>query len=119
MSNYSVLIVGAGPVGLSLATALGQLGIDTAVFEKDPELNNEIRASTLHPKTLEMFAEWGVVENVIANGNPVRQLMYWERESQKHIATFDYDIIKADTPFPFRLQCPQHILTRTLKPLIG
>ncbi len=118
MSNYSVLIVGAGPVGLSLATALGQLGIDTAVFEKDPELNNEIRASTLHPRTLEMFAEWGVVENVIANGNPVRQLMYWERESQKHIATFDYDMIKADTPFPFRLQCPQHILTRTLKPLL-
>lgn len=118
MSNYSVLIVGAGPVGLSLATALGQLGIDTAVFEKDPQLNNEIRASTLHPKTLEMFAEWGVVENVIANGNPVRQLMYWERESQKHIATFDYDLIKEDTPFPFRLQCPQHILTRTLKPLL-
>ncbi|GJM40660.1 MAG: pentachlorophenol monooxygenase [Ardenticatenaceae bacterium] len=113
-----ILIVGAGPVGLSLATALAQQGIETAVYEKEPQLNQEIRASTLHPATLEMFAEWGVAEQVIANGNPVRQLMYWERATQELIATFHYDSIQADTPFPFRLQCPQHILTRTLKPLL-
>ena len=118
MSDLPVLIVGAGPVGLSLATALAQKGIATAVYEKDPILNNEIRASTLHPATLEMFAEWGVADQVIANGNPIRQLMYWERRSHELIATFDYEHIKDDTPFPFRLQCPQHILTRTLKPLL-
>ncbi|WP_420630126.1 FAD-dependent oxidoreductase [Candidatus Leptofilum sp.] len=113
-----VLIVGAGPVGLSLATALAQQGVATAVYEKEPTLNQEIRASTLHPATLEMFAEWGVAEQVIANGNPVRQLMYWERRTQELIAQFNYESIAADTPFPFRLQCPQHILTRTLKPLL-
>jgi len=118
MTNLPVLIVGAGPVGLSLATALAQMGVQTAVFEKDPALNNEIRASTLHPATLEMFAEWGVADAVIANGNPVRKLMYWERSTHDLIATFDYDSIKDDTPYPFRLQCPQHILTRTLKPLL-
>jgi len=118
MSDLPVLIIGAGPVGLSLATALAQNGIQTAVYEKEPVLNQEIRASTLHPATLEMFADWGVADHVIANGNPVRQLMYWERTTRDLIATFDYDSIKADTPFPFRLQCPQHILTRTLKPLL-
>ena len=118
MSNYPILIIGAGPVGLSLATALAQNGIRTAVYEKDATLNNEIRASTLHPATLEMFAEWGVAEHVIANGNPVRQLMYWERATRDLIATFDYECIRGDTPFPFRLQCPQHILTRALKPLL-
>lgn len=89
-----------------------------AVYEKEPALNKEIRASTLHPATLEMFAEWGVADQVIANGTPVRQLMYWERQSHELIASFHYDAIQADTPFPFRLQCPQHILTRTLKPLL-
>ena len=118
MNSLPILVVGAGPVGLSLATALAQKGIPTAVFEKDTTLNQEIRASTLHPATLEMFAEWGVADLVIANGTPVRQLMYWERRTQELIAMFDYDSIKADTPFPFRLQCPQHILTRTLKPLL-
>ena len=117
-SALPILIVGAGPVGLSLATALAQKGIATAVYEKDLTLNQEIRASTLHPATLEMFAEWNVVDHVIANGNLVRQLMYWERQTRELIATFNYDIIKGDTPFPFRLQCPQHILTRTLKPLL-
>lgn len=117
-TDYPILIVGAGPVGLSLATALAQDGIKTAVYEKEPLLNQEIRASTLHPATLEMFADWGVADHVIANGNPVRQLMYWERATRDLIATFDYASIQADTPFPFRLQCPQHILTRTLKPLL-
>ncbi len=118
MSDLPILIIGAGPVGLSLAAALAQKGVKSAVFEKDAELNQEIRASTLHPLTLEMFAEWGVVNHIIANGTPVRQLKYWERRSRELVAAFDYKAIAQDTPFPFRLQCPQHILTRTLKPLL-
>lgn len=118
MSNYPILIVGAGPVGLSLATALMHKGLQTEIFEADPQLNNEIRASTLHPRTLELFHQWGVVDQVITNGYKVEQLMYWERSTQEKIASFEYATIAQDTPFPFRLQCPQHILTRTLKPIV-
>lgn len=113
-----ILIIGAGPVGLSLALALARQGFAIELFEALPELSPEIRASTFHPPTLEMFAEWGVSEAVLAQGQKVDRLLYWERGNGELIASFDYGRIAADTSFPFRLQCPQAVLTRTLKPLV-
>ncbi len=113
-----VLIAGAGPVGLSLAVALIHQGIPVEVFEALPELSTEIRASTFHPATLEMFAEWGVVKNVLTQGQMVDRLTYWERSTRAKIAEFHYSAIAADTTFPYRLQCPQSVLTRILRPLV-
>lgn len=113
-----ILIVGAGPVGLSLALALSREGIPAEIFEADAELNTQIRASTFHPKTLEMFETWGVVDEVIKHGYKVDQLQYWERASRRIIADFRYDAISKDTSYPYRLQCPQHIATRVLKPAV-
>ncbi|MFO7536690.1 MAG: NAD(P)/FAD-dependent oxidoreductase [Chloroflexota bacterium] len=113
-----ILIIGAGPVGLSLALALARQRLSVELFEAMPDLSPEIRASTFHPPTLEMFAEWGVVDKVLAQGHKVDRLLYWERQSRELIAEFCYRHIAADTPFPFRLQCPQSVLTRTLKPLV-
>ncbi len=113
-----VLIAGAGPVGLSLALALAQVGIPAEVFEADAELNTQIRASTFHARTLELFQEWGVADALIRHGYQVDRLQYWEREPRHLIADFSYAAIAQDTPYPFRLQCPQHIATRLLKPAV-
>ena len=113
-----ILIAGAGPVGLSLALALSRAGFSAEVFEMDAELNTQIRASTFHPKTLEMFKEWGVVDDIIQHGYKVNQLQYWERAPRRLIADFSYASIDDDTPYPYRLQCPQHIATRVLKPAV-
>lgn len=116
--KHPVLIIGAGPVGLSLATALIHHGVEVAIFEALPELSGEIRASTFHPATLEMFAEWGVIDHVLASGQRVDTLTYWERQTKERIAEFNYSAIAQDTAYPFRLQCPQSVLTRTLRPLV-
>lgn len=115
-TSLPIIIVGAGPVGLSLATALLQKGIPVEVYEQCAELSPEARASTFHPRTLEMFAEWGVLDAVLEKGSQVDYLQFWERESRQLIAQFDYHVIADDTPYPFRLQCPQSVLTRILKP---
>lgn len=109
-----VLIAGAGPVGLSLALALARRGVPVDVFEAEPSLSQEARASTLHPRTLEMFAEWGVIDDVLARGARVDRLQYWERRTRELVAEFPYALIAGDTPYPFRLQCPQHELTPIL-----
>ena len=118
-SPLPIIIVGAGPVGLSLSLALARQNVPVALFEAETELNQEIRASTFHPPTLEMLAEWGALTDVMAHGFIVRQLMYWERQSRERIAAFDYGAIANDTLYPFRLQCPQHILTRVLLPHVA
>lgn len=116
--DLPVIIVGAGPVGLSLATALINQGIAVQVFEQCAELSPEARASTFHPRTLEMFAEWDVLDKVLEQGYRVDYLQFWERENRELIAQFDYTAIAADTPYPYRVQCPQSVLTRILKPHI-
>jgi 3-(3-hydroxy-phenyl)propionate hydroxylase len=105
-------------VGLSLGLALARAGLPVELFEADAELNSQIRASTFHPKTLELFQEWGVVEAVLAHGYKVDRLQYWERQPRQLVADFHYAAIAQDTPYPFRLQCPQHIATRVLKPAL-
>ncbi|NJN80411.1 MAG: NAD(P)-binding protein [Anaerolineales bacterium] len=117
-NQLPILIIGAGPVGLSLALALARAGIHVEVYEAEAELNSQIRASTFHPKTLELFEKWGVVNEIIKHGYTVDRLQYWERASRKILADFNYEVIAKDTPYPYRLQCPQHIATRVLKPTV-
>lgn len=113
-----VIIVGAGPVGLSLAAALVKAGIRVAVYEALADLSPEARASTFHASSLEMFAAWGVVDPLLAQGFRVDRLQYWERETRTLVAEYPYSAIAGDTPYPFRLQLPQSQLTRLLLPLL-
>lgn len=113
-----VVVVGAGPVGLSLALGLARRGVDVHLLEAEPQLSGEARASTFHPPTLEMFAAWGVVDDVLPRGRRVDRLQFWERARRALVASFDYQLIAGDTPFPFRFQCPQDQVTRVLLPAL-
>lgn len=111
----AILISGAGPVGLSLALSLARNGVPVHVFEAEEELSDEMRASTVHASTLEMFAEWGVAEAVIDRGYKIDRLQFWDRPTRSMLAELSYSLIANDTPYPFRLQCPQNYITRILK----
>jgi 3-(3-hydroxy-phenyl)propionate hydroxylase len=111
-----ILIAGAGPVGLSLAIALARQGIAVTVLEKEAELSSDARASTIHPPTLEMFAEWGFGEEVIAKGRVIDRLQFWERSRRELVAEFPYALIANDTPYPCRFQCPQSTVIRVILP---
>lgn len=115
MNAQPILISGAGPVGLSLALALTKQGVPVHVFEAEQELSDEMRASTVHASTLEMFAEWGVADEVIARGHQIDRLQFWDRPTKTLVAELPYQLIAGDTKYPFRLQCPQNYITRILR----
>ncbi|MEE2750938.1 MAG: FAD-dependent oxidoreductase [Myxococcota bacterium] len=102
-----VLVIGAGPVGLSLGVCLARSGVNVTVLEARDQLSDEARASTIHPPTLEFWRQLGVADRVVSAGIRVDRLQYWERGSRELLAEFDYGLIAGDTPYPFRLQCPQ------------
>lgn len=67
----AVLIVGAGPVGLSLAIDLGARGIDCIIVDQQKSVDVELpRASGLSSRSMEIFRRWGIVDKVAAAGFP-------------------------------------------------
>ncbi|MFC6357432.1 FAD-dependent oxidoreductase [Luethyella okanaganae] len=63
-----VVIVGAGPVGLLLASLLAQRGLDVAVLEKRTDASAHSRAIGIHPPALAALEQIGVSAAAIAHG---------------------------------------------------
>lgn len=63
--SYDVVIVGAGPVGLTLANLLGGYGVSTLVLERNPRLEGEPRAVTLDDESLRTMQAAGLLEAVV------------------------------------------------------
>jgi putative polyketide hydroxylase len=77
--NPEVLIIGAGPVGLSAALALGRAGIRCLVLERRDEFSRYPKANGVHARTMEIFREWGVVKPIrdLTAGMPDEVTIGW------------------------------------------
>jgi 2-polyprenyl-6-methoxyphenol hydroxylase-like FAD-dependent oxidoreductase len=63
-AETSVLIAGAGPVGLALACELGLRGIDCVVVEKRDGAINVPKMSAISPRNMEFCRRWGIADTV-------------------------------------------------------
>lgn len=68
--DTDVLIVGAGPVGLTLAIDLGQRGIQCTLVEKNEAPLGYPKMERCNPRTMEIFRRLGLAEQVRAAGYP-------------------------------------------------
>ena len=113
MSREPVIIVGAGPAGLALATSLVLRDVAVVVLESEPKLPHDLRAGTFHPPTLEMLDELGVLRQFLAIGIRVPR---WQIRGRQEgvIVEWDLGLIADETPYPFRFHCEQFRLTPLL-----
>jgi 2-polyprenyl-6-methoxyphenol hydroxylase-like FAD-dependent oxidoreductase len=63
-----VLVVGAGPTGLTLGIDLARRGVDALVVEREEGLFPGSRGKGLQPRTLELFDDLGVLDAIRAAG---------------------------------------------------
>jgi 2-polyprenyl-6-methoxyphenol hydroxylase-like FAD-dependent oxidoreductase len=55
-------IVGGGPCGMMLGFLLARAGVDVVVLEKHPDFLRDFRGDTIHPSTLEVMGELGLLD---------------------------------------------------------
>ena len=108
--KLKILIIGAGPVGAVTALAMAQRGMQVTLLEADAVYDDKPRAATTHASTLEMLAQLGIVDAVIAQGLVSPRFQHWDRVSGELIAEFDYSRLADETPYPYALQCESHKL---------
>jgi putative polyketide hydroxylase len=69
-SEIEVLVVGAGPVGLSLGLQFARAGVRALIVERRPSLSRHPKANGIFARTMEAFRQWGIAQEVAARGLP-------------------------------------------------
>lgn len=114
-----VLIVGGGPVGLSLALGLARCGVKSVVLEKNATTASQSRAPGIWSRTLEIFDGWGVVDDLLAAGDYLSELKIWSASEPEPLADISFEGLRETTPYPGILILPQSkteaILAKTLE----
>jgi 2-polyprenyl-6-methoxyphenol hydroxylase-like FAD-dependent oxidoreductase len=101
-----VLIVGAGPTGLSLALWLTKQGIYIRIIDKAAGPGETSRAMAVQARTLELYRQLDLADPVITAGHKNLTMNFWaggKRRAKLFLGDAGADI----TPYPFLLVYPQ------------
>ena len=96
-----VLVVGAGPTGLALATQLAAFGVPCRIIDKGTDRAQESRALAVQPRTLEALRPFGLADELVRRGNPAVRLRLHTGSRVTHAQLFDIGL--DDTAYPFLL----------------
>lgn len=111
-TDTDVLIIGAGPTGLTLAIALRRRGVSCRIVDKNDAPTTQSRAIAIHARTLELFAEMGVVDDILATGVRWRAFAYCVGGRER--VRLPLHGIAGGTPYPFIHGLPQNETERVL-----
>lgn len=114
-----VLIVGAGPTGLTLACELTRRGIQVRLIDQLPAPTTQSRALGLQARSLEIFEKLGILDDLLDRGLPIDTAHLYENGKQIGMTSLNVLPIA----YPFILIIPQSetesILTARLEELGG
>lgn len=115
-----VIVVGAGPVGMTTAALLHRAGVTVRILERQTSRPQNPRAATIHPRTLEVLDALPAAPGTLTHGRRATLGAQLADAGTPMPAThfaalpslLSYEHL--DTSYPFVLMCPQPITERVL-----
>ena len=103
-TDSTVLIAGAGPVGLAMAADLARYGVSVRLIEKSPEPTDKSKALVLWSRTLELMDRMGCTAPFLTTGKKVTAVNITAGKELITRVTVD----GVETPHPYALTIPQN-----------
>jgi 2-polyprenyl-6-methoxyphenol hydroxylase-like FAD-dependent oxidoreductase len=99
-----VLVIGAGPTGLTMASELTRHGLSCHIVDQEEDTPaRQSRALAIQARTLEIFEGLGVANEVVSQGNKLRAINSYSEERRLARVTLG----ELQSAFPFLLILPQ------------
>ena len=96
--NPDLLVVGGGPAGMMAGLLFARAGVNTLVIEKHGDFLRDFRGDTVHPSTLELMDELGLLEDFLRRPHDeIRTLT--ARVADERITIADLTHLKVKCPF--------------------
>src|ERR1700742_2010685 len=109
--DTQVLVVGAGPVGLTMAAELARYGVAVRIVDKAAQRTDKSKALVLWSRTLELLERAGCAASLVAAGRKVTAAnIIAGRSMVGHI-----DMSGVKSPYPYALRLPQSETERLLE----
>lgn len=115
MPSPQVLIVGAGPTGLTLACELARAGVSFRLLESSPGPQRGSRGKGLQPRSLEVFDDLGVIERVLAHGRMAMPTRSTAADGQVTSGGTETLGARPDIPYPASLITPEWRVEEALR----
>jgi 2-polyprenyl-6-methoxyphenol hydroxylase-like FAD-dependent oxidoreductase len=110
MYDTDVLIVGAGPSGLTLAASLVKKGVATTVVDRQPAGANTSRAAVVNARTLEVLEDLDVARRLVKEG--IKAPRFSIRDRARTLIPIDFSELPTD--YPYSLMVPQSTTEKLL-----
>ena len=104
MGNSSpILIVGAGTTGLAMACELARHGAPVRIIDKQSGINPHCRACSVHVRTLEIFQDLGIVDEILAQGHKIIGMSQYANGERFMHSSAD----EVESPYPYSINIEQ------------
>jgi 2-polyprenyl-6-methoxyphenol hydroxylase-like FAD-dependent oxidoreductase len=109
-ADTEVVVVGAGPTGLTLACALAARGVPAVLLDQAGQGANTSRAAVVHARTLEVLESIAVTDRLLDHGVVVPRFTVRDRDR----VLIEVPFGDLPTPYPYTLMLPQDRTERIL-----
>ncbi|RYY17943.1 MAG: 3-(3-hydroxyphenyl)propionate hydroxylase [Alphaproteobacteria bacterium] len=113
--DVEVLIVGAGPTGLTLACELARRGVSLHIVEASSGPQPGSRGKGIQPRTLQVFDDLGILDPVLANGRLGMPFKTVGLDGRAEISQAALLPSMSETPFTATLITPEWRIEEALR----